>query len=82
MPRYARILGLCSAFVGMVMSSATAADAAATTPGATTVAKPAGYGGFGVSINSTFPYAGGWIGDEANASSNAASVDTLILCAS
>jgi hypothetical protein len=34
-----------------------------------------------VSINSSFPFAGGWIGDVSNTGSNSATVTTFILCA-
>jgi hypothetical protein len=35
-----------------------------------------------VSINSTFPFPGGWIGDVSNTGSNSATVTTFIVCAS
>jgi hypothetical protein len=35
-----------------------------------------------VSINSTFPFTGGWIGDVSNTGTNSAIVTTFILCAS
>jgi hypothetical protein len=34
-----------------------------------------------VSVNSTFPFTGGWIGDVSNTGSNGATVTTFILCA-
>jgi hypothetical protein len=37
--------------------------------------------GTSVSINSTFPFPGGWLGDMSNTGSNSATVTTFILCA-
>jgi hypothetical protein len=43
MRQHARILGLCSAVLAFGVATATSVDAAATSPAAPTVAKPAGY---------------------------------------
>jgi hypothetical protein len=39
-------------------------------------------GGLGVTTNASFPFTGGWIGDQNNNTLSDASVDTLVICAS